>query len=101
MKTAQFEVMDPVGLHARPAALFVKLASSFASNISICNISTAGKWANAKSILGVLTCGVKQGDRIEVKAEGVDESEAVEALQKLVLSGFVEQTDSNQASGPG
>ncbi len=101
MKITQFVVMDPVGLHARPAALFVKLASSFASNISISNVSTAGKWANAKSILGVLTCGVKQGDRIEVKAEGVDESEAVEALQKLVLSGFVEQTDAGQASGPG
>lgn len=101
MKTTQFVVMDPVGLHARPAASFVKLASSFASNISISNVSTAGKWANAKSILGVLTCGVKQGDKIEVKAEGVDESEAVEALQKLVLSGFVEQTDSGQAGGPG
>jgi phosphotransferase system HPr (HPr) family protein len=93
MKNAQFVVTDPVGLHARPAALFVKLASTFSSTISICNVSTSGKWANAKSILSVLTCGVKQGDRIEVKAEGADESQAVEALEKLVASNFVEPVD--------
>jgi phosphotransferase system HPr (HPr) family protein len=100
MKSIQIVVMDPVGLHARPAALFVKLASSFSSNISICNITTSGKWANAKSILGVLTCGVKQGDQIEVKAEGVDESQAVQALERLVLSDFAEQADSSQSSAP-
>ena len=101
MKSAQIVVTDPVGLHARPAALFVKLASSFSSNVSICNLSTSGKWANAKSILGVLTCGVKQGDQIEVKAEGIDEAQAVEALEKLVLSEFAEQADSSQGSDPG
>lgn len=90
MKSTQFAVMDSVGLHARPAALFVKLANKFSSKISICNVSTSGKWANAKSILSVLTCGVKQGDRIEVQAEGSDEDLAVEALEKLVLSNFTE-----------
>ena len=93
MKSAQFVIMDPVGLHARPAALFVKLASKFSSSISICNVSTSGKWANAKSILSVLTCGVKQGDMIEVKAEGADEDQAVEALEKLVASNFAEPAD--------
>jgi phosphotransferase system HPr (HPr) family protein len=68
----------------------VKLASKFSSNITICNLSGSGKWANAKSILGLLTCGVKQGDRVEVKAEGEDEEKAVEALEKLVLSNFTE-----------
>ena len=100
MKSTQVVVMDPVGLHARPAALFVKLANAFSSNVSVCNLSGSGKWANAKSILGVLTCGVKQGDRIEVKAEGVDESEAVAALEKLVLSNFAEQAGSSQSSAP-
>jgi len=90
MKSVQFAVMDPVGLHARPAALFVKLANKFSSNISICNVSTSGKWANAKSILGLLGCGVKEGDRVEVKAEGDDEGMAVQALEKLVLSNFTE-----------
>ncbi|MGE5463094.1 MAG: HPr family phosphocarrier protein [Syntrophothermus sp.] len=90
MKSAQFDVMDPVGLHARPAALFVKLASKFSSNITISNLSTEGKKANAKSILGLLTCGVKQGDRVEVQAEGADEEQAVAALEKLVTSNFTE-----------
>ncbi len=90
MKTAQFVVMDPVGLHARPAALFVKLASKFSSDITICNLSTSGKWTNAKSILGLLACGVKQGDQVEVRAEGTDETMAVEALEKLVVSNFTE-----------
>lgn len=90
MKSTQLVVMDSVGLHARPATLFVKLAGTFSSNISITNLSEAGRQANAKSILGVLACGVKQGDRIEVTAEGVDEDEAVDALEKLVLSNFAE-----------
>ena len=90
MKNAQFVVMDPVGLHARPAALFVKLANKFSSDISVRNLSGSEKWANAKSILGLLTCGVKQGDRVEVKAEGSDETQAVEALEKLVASNFTE-----------
>lgn len=93
MKSAQFVVMDPVGLHARPAALFVKLANKFASDISICNLSASGKWANAKSILGLLTCGVKQGDQVEVKAEGADEDMAVEALEELVRSNFTKGVD--------
>jgi phosphocarrier protein len=93
MKSTQIVVMDPVGLHARPAALFVKLANKFSSNVSICNVSTSGKWANAKSILSVLTCGVKQGDTLEVKAEGTDEAEAVDALQKLVSSNFEESVE--------
>ncbi len=93
MKSAQFAVLDPVGLHARPAALFVKLASKFSSDIKICNVSTSGKWTNAKSILGLLACGVKQGDRVELKAEGSDEAIAVEALEKLVISNFTESAE--------
>jgi phosphotransferase system HPr (HPr) family protein len=90
MKSAQFDVMDPVGLHARPAALFAKLAGKFSSNITISNLTMEGKRANAKSILGLLTCGVKQGDRVEVQAEGADEEQAVAALEKLVTSNFTE-----------
>ena len=93
MKTSQIVVQDPVGLHARPAALFVKLANKFASDITICNLSTSGKWANAKSILGLLACGVKQGDQIEIKAEGTDEEVAVKALEDLVHSNFSEGAD--------
>ncbi|MGD0878227.1 MAG: HPr family phosphocarrier protein [Anaerolineales bacterium] len=90
MKTSQIVVLNPVGLHARPAALFVKLASEFTCEILLCNLSSAGNWVNAKSILGLLSSGVKQGDRIEIKAEGTDEDIAVEALEALIRSDFRE-----------
>jgi phosphotransferase system HPr (HPr) family protein len=93
MKISHIVVMDPVGLHARPAALFVKLANKFSADISICNLTTAGEWANAKSILSLLTCGVKQGDQIGIEAEGNDEVAAVEALEELVKSNFSEGVD--------
>lgn len=96
MIKTQIVVLDPVGLHARPAALFVRVANKFASNISICNLSTTSKWANAKSILGLLTCGVKQGDQIEIKADGSDENIAVETLEKLVRSNFTEDADGDR-----
>lgn len=91
MKTSQIVVQDPVGLHARPAAMFVKLANKFAADISIRNLTDSGQWANAKSILSLLTCGVKQGDRIEIKAEGIDEDIAIEALEELVETDFTKE----------
>jgi len=93
MKTTQVTIMDPVGLHARPAALFVNLANKFSADISICNLSAAGPWVNAKSILSLLTCGIQQGDQIGIQAEGMDESAAVEALEKLVRSNFAEDKE--------
>ena len=93
MKTSQIVVMDPVGLHARPAALFVKLANTFTADISICNQTASGQWLNAKSILSLLTCGVRQGDQIGIKAEGADEAGAIEALEELVRSDFSKGVD--------
>lgn len=88
MHLSKVTITDPVGLHARPAAMFVKLAGKFAADISIRNVTTSGQWANAKSILGLLTCGAKHGDEIEVRAEGADEQAAVTALEELVRSNF-------------
>ena len=88
MKTTQITVTDAVGLHARPAALFVKLCNQFAASIRIRNVSDSGEWVNAKSILSLLTAGVKQNDLIEVKADGVDEDAALEQLEALVISNF-------------
>ena len=80
-------VRHKVGLHARPAAMFVKLASSFASDISV---SYDGRTANAKSILTVLTLGVHQGSEIRISAEGDDADEALAALKQLVDDNFGE-----------
>ncbi len=88
MKTLEITVTDPVGLHARPAALFVKTCNRFAASIRIRNASEQGKWVNAKSILSLLTAGVKQNDRIEIEASGDDEDAALTGLQSLVSSDF-------------
>lgn len=73
------------GLHARPAALFVKKACCFKSQIIV---ARDGQEANAKSILGVLSLAVNQGMSVTVKASGPDALEAVEALEKMVTDNF-------------
>lgn len=78
---------NETGLHARPASLFVKEASSFTSDIKIVK---DGKEFNAKSIMGILSMGAAKGDTISIKADGKDEVEAVEVLAKLVDNGFNE-----------
>ena len=80
-------VRHPMGLHARPAALFVQKASSFTSDI---RLRHGEREANAKSILGVLTLGVGQDAVIAVEAEGADAQQALEALRALVEGNFGE-----------
>ena len=78
-------VHHEVGLHARPAAVFVKTAKGFVSDISVVKDE---REVNAKSILSILTLGVNKGAEITIKAEGEDEQRAVRALQELVESNF-------------
>jgi phosphocarrier protein HPr len=80
-------VTHTVGLHARPASVFVQTASKFASDISV---SCEDRTANAKSILTVLTLGAHQGAEITIKAEGEDAQEALDTLVKLVEDNFGE-----------
>jgi phosphotransferase system HPr (HPr) family protein len=83
-------VTHEVGLHARPAALFVQAANRFASSVRVRNLTTRSETVDAKSILGVLTLGVLRGHEILVSAEGPDEGEALRALRALVEGGFAE-----------
>ncbi len=78
-------VEHEVGLHARPATLFVKKASGFESEILVTH---GDRTANAKSILNVLTLGAHQGAEITIDANGPDAEEALSALEKLVESNF-------------
>ena len=87
MKKDDIKICHDVGLHARPAALFVQTASKFSSDILI---SYNEDTKNAKSILGVLSLGVGKNVQITIIAEGDDEEEALEALTKLVESNFGE-----------
>ena len=85
MQHATLVVHHEVGLHARPAAVFVKTAKRFVSDISVVKDE---REVNAKSILSILTLGVNKGAEITIKAEGEDEQRAVRALQELVESNF-------------
>jgi phosphotransferase system HPr (HPr) family protein len=77
-----------VGLHARPASMFVQTAAKFSSDIEVTHGETT---ANAKSILAVLTLGAHQGSEITIKAEGDDAEEALDALEALVEDNFGEK----------
>lgn len=90
MKQTTLRIDTSVGLHARPAALFVQQTNAFSSKISIRNRTTDSAWVNAKSILSVLTLGVETQHEIDLKAEGPDEAQAVDALIALVASGLGE-----------
>lgn len=78
-------INHPVGLHARPATLFVKIAKQYSSNITV---TCKNKVANAKSILNILSLGADRGSEITIQAKGEDEEQAVKALQELVESNF-------------
>lgn len=80
-------VTNPLGLHARPAAQLVKLANSFTSEIQLVK---EGVPVNGKSIMGVMILAAECGSSITVRAEGADAEAAVDALIRLVSSGFGE-----------
>ncbi len=90
MKRVEITVTNEVGLHARPAALFVKTAARYKSNIQVRNISRDQGWVNAKSILKVLSLGVEKNHTIEISTEGQDEEDALQALEGLLRSDFRE-----------
>ena len=90
MPSIEMTVNHPVGLHARPAAEFVKLAAKYPCEIKIRNLTTDGKLVNAKSILSVLTLGIQQGHQVYLECNGEQADEALQALQDLVSSNFGE-----------
>ncbi len=79
MKTLEYVITDPVGLHARPAGLFVKKAAAYESSITVKNMEN-GKSADAKRIMAVMSLGVIQGNKIELSIEGGDEVSAQKEL---------------------
>jgi phosphocarrier protein HPr len=90
MKQLTLQITSEVGLHARPAALFVQQANRFSSEIQIRNLTTGSDWVDSRSILSVLTLGVEKNHEIELKVNGDDEQHAIETLSRLINSGFGE-----------
>ena len=87
MVVRDMTIQNQVGLHARPATFFIQKANEFKSSIWA---EKDERKANAKSLLGVLSLGVTGGTDIRIIADGSDENEAVDALSKLIISGFAE-----------
>ena len=81
------EVINRAGMHARPAAEFVKTAGQFQSHITV---EKDGLEVNGKSIMGVLMLAAEQGSLLLVSAQGQDATAAVDALTALVGRGFEE-----------
>ncbi len=83
MYTRQVTITNDIGLHARPASKFVKIASKYKADIKV---SCDGKTGFAKSILNILALGTHKDSVLEIEAEGVDELEAVNALVQFVAN---------------
>lgn len=77
------KIQIPSGLEARPVAVLVQVASQYASNIYV---EAEDKKVNAKSIMGMMTLGLGAGEAITIMAEGEDEKEAMDNIEKY-LSG--------------
>ena len=87
----EVEVKNPEGLHMRPAMLFVDLANTFESEVTVTNGDVS---VDAKSIMQMTMLAATSGTRLNIRAEGPDAQEAVESLQMLVDSQFTEDGDS-------
>ena len=80
-------ITNGLGLHARPAAKFVRLAATFVSDIWL---ACDGASVNGKSIMGVMMLAAECGATVHIRADGPDEQAAVDALAALVARGFGE-----------
>lgn len=85
MNKFEYVITDEMGIHARPAGLFVKCAAKFSSKITV---ESKGKLADAKRLFAVMGLGVKQGDTINVTVEGEDGDEAVQKLEEFCKENF-------------
>lgn len=87
---AAVRIQNRLGLHARPAAEFVKLASRFRAEV---RVEKDELEVNGKSIMGVMMLAAEAGASIRIRAMGSDAENAVDSLTELVLSGFSEELD--------
>jgi phosphocarrier protein len=87
MYTAEVTIKNKLGIHARPASVIVKKASEFNAEIFMIK---EGVRANLKSIIGVLSLGVKSGDLVIVESTGSDAQAALAAMIELADSNFGE-----------
>lgn len=83
----ELAIPNRLGLHARPAAMFVRIASRYRSEIWV---SKEGEEVNGKSIMGLMMLAAGQGSKLHVRCEGPDADKAMEEIEALIKAGFNE-----------
>ena len=83
----EIPIVNRLGLHARPAPIFVRIASRYRSEIWV---SKEGEEVNGKSIMGLMMLAAGQGSKLRLRCEGPDADEAVEELEALINAKFNE-----------
>ena len=87
MVSQKITIVNPQGLHMRPAGVFAKAMAQFASDIKI---NFNGKETNGKSLLNIIGAGIKCGSEIELVCEGADEEQALKTAIEMIESGLGE-----------
>ena len=87
---ATFTIINPHGLHARPSAMLVKAVKEFSSQIWVANLDGDGKAVNAKSLMKLVSLGVRQGHRLHFTAKGDDAEIALQSIGQAIADGLGE-----------
>jgi phosphocarrier protein len=88
MTEKTFTVLNKLGLHARPAALFVQTTGRFKASVKV---RKSDQEVDGKSIMGLMMLAAEEGSSVTVRADGADEKEVLEALDKLFKNRFDEK----------
>ena len=78
MKSFEYTITDPVGIHARPAGVLVKEIKKYTSTVTV---SKGDKAVNALKLMALMGMGIKQGDTVTVEVEGADEATAAAEIE--------------------
>jgi phosphocarrier protein len=84
----EITIINRLGLHARPAAMFVRIASRFRSEVWV---AKEGEQINGKSIMGLMMLAAGQGSKLTIKCEGPDADKVMEELEELIQQKFNEE----------
>ncbi|MEY2487544.1 MAG: phosphocarrier protein HPr [Verrucomicrobiota bacterium] len=83
----EIAIVNRLGLHARPAAMFVRIASRYRSEVWV---AKEGEEVNGKSIMGLMMLAAGQGSKLRIRCEGPDAQKAIEEIEELIKSRFNE-----------
>jgi phosphocarrier protein FPr len=98
--TLRLEIRNPLGLHARPAARFVQTAAAFDANVTVINLARGRVPVSGRSLNGLATLGIRQGDEVLVSAHGPQAAAVLDALADLAARDFDEGPAREAANAP-